>query len=290
MSLAAFSYAVALATPAALIFALLLMATHWLSPRLPRRRAFLASIANAPAERLWRQQHSFGRKRTQVLMPILVFIITATLLTIAEPVPPALLQNRGLQIAILASSLLLAIVALAHATRLTALRHRQRLRIDANLAIAQSLHKLSGNRNRTFHDVQTAYGALDHVVAGLHGVYAVSVIARQTSRRSDKQLHVDGETITFGGRGSAVAMPSLQKRVLQFSRDCSKLLQQDIQVRHVIAVPGWEVAAQANDRLLIANERNVAMLTGWKDERAYLMDEDVDALHQYLDQRCSRTL
>jgi hypothetical protein len=288
MTLAAFSYAIALATPAALAFAALLFVAHWLSPRLPRRRAFLASIANAPAERLWRQQHLLGRRRAQVLMPILVFIIAALLLTVAEPELPEPLHSRYLQFAVLASSLFLVIAAMGYVTRLTALRHRQRLRIDANLAVAQALKKLSSNRNRAFHDVQTSYGALDHVVAGMHGVYAITVIARQPARKGNNQLQIDDDQITFGGRGPAASLIALHKRVLQFSVDCSKLLQQDVQVRHVIAVPGWDVAAQASDRLLITNERNVTMLTGWKDERHYLMDEDIDALHRYLDERCSR--
>lgn len=290
MSLAAISHAIALAAPAALCFAVLLVGTHWLAPRLPRRRIFLASISNTPAERLWREQHRLGRRRAQVLLPILVFIIAAAVLTIAESAIPGLQLGYAWQIIAVASGAAATAAGIAYALQLTLARRRQRLRIDANLAIAQALVKLSGNRNRMFHDVPTAYGALDHVVAGLHGIYAINVVARRRGKEGSNDLRLENERIDFGQGTQPETIHELNKRVWQFSRECSKRLKQEIQVRHVIAVPGREISVQSNDRLLIANENNIAMLTGWKDERDYLMDEDIDALHQHLDERCSRPI
>ena len=65
-------------------------------------------------------------------------------------------------------------------------------------------------------------------------------------------------------------------------------MQYAVRVRHVIAVPGWDIESQPDDSLLIANEHNIAMLTGWKNEREYLMDEDLTVLVDHLDGLCSR--
>ncbi|MEQ8208008.1 MAG: hypothetical protein RIA65_17665, partial [Woeseia sp.] len=56
-----------------------------------------------------------------------------------------------------------------------------------------------------------------------------------------------------------------------------------------IAVPGWDLETQSDDNILITNERNLAMLTGWKDERDYLLNEDAEALQKHLDERCARS-
>ena len=53
-------------------------------------------------------------------------------------------------------------------------------------------------------------------------------------------------------------------------------------MRSVIAVPGWEVLEQANEEHLVVNDRSLPMLTGWKDQADYLLNEDVDTLHQML--------
>ncbi|MGB5352122.1 MAG: hypothetical protein WBN32_00765 [Woeseia sp.] len=290
MSLIALSYAVVLALPAAALFAALLAAAQWLGPFLPRRRAFLATIPTAPADRLWRRQHRLGRQRSRAVLPLMVFIITTALLTVAEPQPPAMFSGAFLPLAGVAIGLLIAMAALAYAIWLTVARQRLRLLIDANLAIAQALEKLSNSRNRSFHDVPTPAGTLDHVIAGIHGIYAVSVIARQPGKSASRQLQLRGDVLTFSDGGPTVKLQPLNHRVLYFARQCSKVVGHDVQVRHVIAIPGWEIAAQADKRLLIANEKNIAMLTGWKDERDHLMDEDVALLHQHLDERCSRPI
>jgi hypothetical protein len=50
----------------------------------------------------------------------------------------------------------------------------------------------------------------------------------------------------------------------------------------VIAIPGWQVEAQNGDGCLLVNERTLPMIRGWKNEADYLMDEDVEALLDYL--------
>ena len=56
----------------------------------------------------------------------------------------------------------------------------------------------------------------------------------------------------------------------------------------MITVPGWEIDSQNSDEYLIVNERNLAMLSGWKEQKDYLMNEDVDSIQKMLTERCTR--
>ena len=67
------------------------------------------------------------------------------------------------------------------------------------------------------------------------------------------------------------------------------MLGHSVRVRSVIAVPGWEVVEQANELHLLVNERNIAMLKGWKDRNDHLMNEDVDVLKKQMTTKCLRS-
>ena len=56
----------------------------------------------------------------------------------------------------------------------------------------------------------------------------------------------------------------------------------------LIVVHGWEIDEQRGKEYLAVNERNIAMLTGWKDQADYLMNEHVEAIQKMLNQRCTR--
>ena len=52
---------------------------------------------------------------------------------------------------------------------------------------------------------------------------------------------------------------------------------------------GWQAEIQNSDACLLVNERTLPMIRGWKKESDYLMDEDVDALQDYLTTNCRRS-
>jgi hypothetical protein len=75
---------------------------------------------------------------------------------------------------------------------------------------------------------------------------------------------------------------STSKKTAALEREFRRLLDHRVRVRSVIAVPGWEVHEQSSDEHLLVNDRSLPMLRGWKDQADYLMNEDVDALHEML--------
>ena len=74
----------------------------------------------------------------------------------------------------------------------------------------------------------------------------------------------------------------------QLASELGELLNHNVRVRCVIAVPGWEIESQISDDYLIVNERNLAMLSGWKDEQDFLMTEDVAKIQKMLTEHCTR--
>jgi hypothetical protein len=127
---------------------------------------------------------------------------------------------------------------------------------------------------------------IDNVIVGLHGVYAVTVVARQPGRNN--RVKLKGHTLKFANVKTPDSVARSGRKSEQLARELSKLTGHTIRVRSVISVPGWEVESQESGEYLVVNERNIAMLTGWKDQEDYLMNEDVEAIHKLLTERCTR--
>ena len=175
-------------------------------------------------------------------------------------------------------------LALVRIFRTAISRHRVKLRRDANIAIGHQLQKLSTGVGRTYHDVSTDSGIIDHVIVGTSGAYAVSVVAMPSGKKGDVSL-ISNE-LHFGETGKTHSIVSTNANIASLEREFRRLLDHRVRVRSVIAVPGWDIDAQRSDEHLLVNEKNLAMLSGWKDQADYLMDEDVDAIHRLLTTRC----
>jgi len=156
---------------------------------------------------------------------------------------------------------------------------------DAGIATGHALQKLTANQNRVFFDVPVHAGIIDNVIVGLQGVYTISVIARPASK--DNRARLKGDRLMFA-RAAAVSLIRRGKKSKQLAKDLRKIISQDIHVRSVICVPGWEVDSQESDEYLLVNEQNIAMLTGWRDRTDNLLSEDVEAMHELLTARCMR--
>ena len=151
---------------------------------------------------------------------------------------------------------------------------------DANIAIGHGLQKMSANQCRVFHEVATPLGVIDNVVVGIQGVYAVSVVARRPGRNN--QVRLEGELLSFARGDNELSLALYGNRAKQLAKLLKRETGHVIKVRPVVAVPGWEVESQASEQFLIVNERNTAMIRGWKDESSYLLNEDMESIQNYL--------
>jgi hypothetical protein len=157
---------------------------------------------------------------------------------------------------------------------------------DANMATGHALQKLNANQNRLFHDVPCGAGVIDNVVVGRHGIYAINVIARKPGK--DNTVSLRGDKLTFAPGNLSMSVARIGVKAEQFAKAIGKLLKHTVRVRCVIVIPGWEVESQTSEAYLAVNERNITMLTGWKDPKDFLMNEEVDVVQKHLTQRCMR--
>lgn len=166
---------------------------------------------------------------------------------------------------------------------------KRRLRFvrDANIAIGHSLQCLTDNQNRVFHDVKCATGIIDNIVIGLHGIYAVFVISKRPNK--DNRVRLSHSELSFAPGGFVISLGEFAARAKQFAKLVNNELGHQVLVRPVIAVPGWEIESQASEEFLLVNERNVAMLRGWRDEKDYLMNDEVETIQTLLRQSCMRS-
>jgi hypothetical protein len=154
------------------------------------------------------------------------------------------------------------------------------------MATGHSLQKLSANQNRVFHDVPCGSLVIDNVIVGLQGIYAVSVIARMPGK--DNRVRLRGDTLTFAPEKQSLSVTRSGAKSVRLAKELGQLLGHEVRVRSVIAVPGWEIESQVSDDYLVVNERNLSMLSGWRDEQDFLMTEDVARIQGLLTKRCTR--
>ena len=131
-------------------------------------------------------------------------------------------------------------------------------------------------------------GVVDHVIIGQKGLYAVNVVARRCSKRTHARLRENH--VEFANGKPDLPIVDLTAKTARLQKEFRQLLGHKVRLRSVIAVPGWEIGEQSNDQHLLVNERTIAMLSGWKDNTDYLMNEDVDLLQQELVSRCATQL
>ena len=286
MSLAALSGATTIAFASTIIFLLIVKSWHVLAQSVGAKTRFPNSIMLEAAQRFRDDLERLGREQSLFLIAALVFSVIFAINYLLSPL--AMFEDLP-QWQLLLVLVLFAAAALYTAYRLINIVIAKRRLVfirDANMATGHALQKLTANQNRVFHDVRCGAGIIDNVVVGRHGIYTISVIARKPGKINTVSLH--GDKLTFAPGDVSLSVARSGEKSGQLAKEIGKLLKHNVRVRSVVVVPGWEVDSQTSEAYLIVNERNLAMLSGWKDQNDYLMNEDVDLVQKMLTRRCTR--
>lgn len=284
MELIALSGAATIALASTIIF--LLVVKSWaVFAKSTSSTRFHESIMLEAAQRIRDKLVKLSRDQSVYLVSALVFTVVFCIVYLIQPqglfddVPKWQLITVLVLLGIALSFLVYQIVQTVVAKR------RLLFCRDASMATGHALQKLTANQNRVFHDVACAAGTIDNVIVGLHGIYTVSVIARKAGKNNRATLK--GDRLSFGEK-HVISVKRSATKSDQLAKEVRKVTGHDIRIRSVIAIPGWEIETQQSSEFLVVNERNLAMLTGWKDPKDYLMNEDVQAIQQMLTDRCTR--
>jgi hypothetical protein len=286
MNVEALSVAATIALLSTLVFLLLAKSWHAISRSLDSAGSFRGSIMLEAAQRCRDEMERLTRRLHVYLTCALVFAVVFAVSYLLRPDDAFGDLPDWQHIGILS---VLGTVSLFAAGRFFAVllaRRRTRFVRDATIAAGHGLQRLTANSNRVFYDVPCASGVIDNVIVGLHGVYAVHVVARRAGKNN--RVRLDGDMLSFTPGIHSLSLEEFAQRTTQLEREFRKILKHDVRVRCVVAVPGWEIESQASQTHLIVNERNLAMLRGWKDQNDYLMNEDVEKLQESLTDRCTR--
>jgi hypothetical protein len=287
MNLEAISVAASIALVSTFLFLLLAKSWHAISKSVGGAGSFRGSIMLEAAQRFRDEMDRLTRRLHVYLTCALVFAVIFSVSYLLRP--ESVFENlpKWQLIAIIS---VLGVVALYAAGRFVAIllaRRRTEFVRDATIAAGHGLQKLTANSNRVFHDVRCGAGLIDNVIVGLHGVYAVHVVARRAGKNN--RVRLEGDTLSFASGKYSRSLAEFSQRTKQLAQEFRKILKHEVHVRCVVAVPGWEIESQASENHLIVNERNLAMLRGWKDQNDYLMNEEVQKLQELLTERCTRS-
>ena len=287
MDIEGFSGAATVALASTIVFVLVSKSWQLISRTVGSQPRFADSIMREAAQRFRDEFDRLSRKQSVYLGAGLVFVVlfvAAYFLNAERLYAGYPLWQLYLFLVVL---LLGALFAVYRLVRTIATCRQVRLLRDANIAIGHQLQRLAAGFGRVYHDVATSAGIIDHVIIGQNGAYAVNVYARRPAKNG--HVHLDKNSLVFDPAGKSRSVVATAQKTAALEREFRRLLDHRVRVRSVIAIPGWRITAQSSEEHLLVNDRSLPMLRGWRDQADYLMNEDVEALHQLMTSRCRLT-
>lgn len=285
MELEAIGGAASLALLGSAVFALAARAWIALGRGRVGRPPFARLLLPEPAQRFRDEFDLLGGKQSALLAAALVFAVLFAFAWLSGA--SRILAGADTWLVWAAGAIVVAGIAWAlyRLARIVLLRRRLAFRRNASIAVSQTLDRVTGSLNRVFHDVECANEIVDHVLVGQKGAYAIFVIARTPGKGNT--LRVRDSDLWFAGREPLVLdrFAVITDKLAALFR---KAIGNPVRVRTVLVVPGWEIQEQSGEGCLVVNERSLVMLRGWADRSEYLMNEDVESLHEFLGERSLR--
>lgn len=285
MDLEAIGGAASIALLGSAVFAL--TARAWIALALGHvgRLPFSGVLLPESAQRFRDELELLGRKQSVLLASALAFAVLFAFALLSNA--SRMLSGADVWLLIAAGVIVVAGIAWGayRLARVVLQRRRLVFSRNANIVVGQALDKITGDLNRVFHDVDCAGEIVDHVLVGLKGIYAIFVVARRPSRNNTVRVH--DSRLWFAGR-DGVALVRFAATADKLAGLFRKALGSRVRVRTVLVLPGWEIEAESTEDFLIVNERSLVMLRGWADRSEYLMNEDVESLHELLGERLLR--
>ncbi len=278
------SGAATVAVASTIVFVLVAESWQLFSRALGSGSSFSESIMREAAQRFRDEFDRLTRAQSTYLSAALVFavlfvaayVLNAGRLFIGFP-----MWQLSLFLITLLTGLLLAAYQMVMSI---AALHQVKLRRDANIAIGHQLQRIAAGFGRVYHDVETSVGIIDHIIVGQSGTYAINVFARRPVKGGEVRL--DRNELVFAASKKTLSIVKTAARTAALEREFRRLLDHRVRVRSVIAIPGWQVNEQSDEDHLLVTDKSLSMLCGWKDQADYLMNDDVDSLHQLLTSRC----
>ena len=162
------------------------------------------------------------------------------------------------------------------------MRYRVRLSrlLDTHIKVAQRLTEAQLRGNRVYHAVPIGDDIIDNVVVGSNGVYTVSLVTSPAQ---------NCESVSFR-RGGLVFQPGAVrhdlrqygKTIIALTRALSEHTSEPVVVQPVVIVPDCRIEEAQEDGPLLVSMESCTSFIGWKDQRAFLMEDDIASINDWL--------
>lgn len=168
-------------------------------------------------------------------------------------------------------------------------RFKLRCALDAEIAVAQELDQLMRQGAIAFHDFPAEEFNIDHVVVTRGGVFAVETKSRLKPDRGDgadeAKVVFDGQALVFPGWIDTATLEQARRQATWLGRWLSKAVGTGVDVKPVVALPGWYVERKAkSDVRVISGREAKSLMSGWRSEP--LSDEMMNRIAHQLEERC----
>jgi hypothetical protein len=244
-----------------------------------RVRAF-RPISRRPGEVVHQALKITGRRWDQYRTAALLFVVTlALMLTFGRRDWWSDLPNAW-PFVIAIGQLALITFGLVKLTQLYRYRVRLARLLDQHLAVAQQLIEAQLRGNRVYHSVPVGDGIIDNVVVGSNGVYTVQLVPAPD--RTSDAVGVKAGALSFSPTQVRRELGGYSKAVANLAKLLSERVGQNVKLKPVVVVPDCKIEPATVDEPLLVSIESCTSFIGWKDQEAFLMNDDVDAINTSL--------
>ena len=247
------------------------------------RRAATSGLRHTPG---WYFAREIGdaerRLRRQVTAMLLFACSTGVLAALGRTDPPALPGWGAPAIALLLATA----GGLAIAKTVALVRYRARLLIllEACRRVAQRLEEVQRRGHLIFHSVVVGTRIIDHVIVGATGVFAVQLVV--PPRDGALTVSLARGALHFGPAHGTFSLQPAVEVFARLAKELARTVGHPIRIVPTLIATCDRVESRDDSRYLLTTEHTCVTLVGWKDPAAFLMEDEVTRIADWLAARC----
>jgi hypothetical protein len=165
------------------------------------------------------------------------------------------------------------------------LSYRMRLArlLEIHVAVAKRLTEAQLRGNRIYHSVPVHDAIIDNVVVGNNGVYTVQLLPPPFVNCDS--VRIEGGALVFRPGDLRWELRQYRYAVAALASALSEATGATRKVLPVIVVPGCRIMPTNDDSVLLVSIESCTAFVGWKDPDAYLMTDEIEAIHGWLSEQ-----
>ncbi len=176
------------------------------------------------------------------------------------------------------------VFALAKGIALVRYLKRLRTLFDASKRVAQRLEEVQRRGHHVFHAVPVGNRIVDHVIVGATGVFAAQIVV--PPRAGASTVSMARGALHFGPAHGTLDLQPAVEPFARLARELGRAVGHPFRIVPTLIATCDKVESRDGDRYLLTNEQNCVTLVGWKDPAAYLMEDEISRICDWLSARC----